>query len=231
MRLVYGLISVRGGCQMGSEPKRSTNDSYNSLLTAVFKTMYSKMNAAERLLLRHRFVQRLNIYHSCLSAVLGILTIWHSSLILTVYSVILSVVLVMSITYQNSQNYLERSRALDKCSFQLRQLITDIKAETSFDKSKNAAFYKSYQSIIEDCEHHLQIDYHTAMARERRFKKEPGVTFSKLIYRADVVRYFIIKVILFSAPTLLSLAIVYITQKPRIDNILRTLKQLFYPNI
>ena len=209
---------------MDKESRENTRDSYDSLLTAVFKTMYSKMNAAERLLSRHRFVQKLNIYHSCLSAVLGILTIWHSSLILTVYSVILSVVLVMSITYQNSQNYLERSRALDKCSFQLRQLITDIKAEASFDKSKNAAFYKSYQTIIEDCEHHLQIDYHTALARERRFEKEPRVTTSKIIYRVDAVCIFLIRSLFISVPTILSIVIVYVTQKPRIDNLLIILK-------
>lgn len=148
-------------------PEKAIVTGYEKFHRRVLTTMFAKMNAAARLLSKYRFVQGLNIYYSCLSAALGIITIRYSSNLLTMYSVIMSVVLVMSITYQNSQNYLERSRSLDRCYLQLMSLADEIELEETYSLDKERKFKQQYRSIIEDSENHSQFDYHTAIVREK----------------------------------------------------------------
>lgn len=196
------------GYQDNGSIKRPYRSNYNKLFRTIKITMYSKMNAAERLLLKYRFVQSINIYYSSLSVVLGIITLTVNDIKnLSVYSVILSIVLALSILYQNAQNYLERSQALNRCYFQLKRLLEQIAHEETFNLQLKKKYELEYISIIENVENHMQFDYYATLVREKIHAKKDMAKAYTMYYSHKILSFFL-TVLFYSVPLIIAIIII-----------------------
>lgn len=89
-------------------------------------TRRNRMNAADRLVEQEQFLQRINIYYSCVAAIISILCLVNMDyLLLSIASTVVTVVLSMSIAYLNAQHYGERAKSFHSNFLALYQLLFD----------------------------------------------------------------------------------------------------------
>lgn len=141
------------------EPLKSYGDLLE-LKRSVSKTRLNRISAANRLLDSERFLQGINIYYSCFSAVLAIFSLISQERALGVWSAIITVILAISIVYLNAQKYGSRSQELKNNYIALHKLIFDIEAAISANDSKrNKEFTDRYCDLLQTSENHIQYDH------------------------------------------------------------------------
>lgn len=115
----------------------------NDLSKNIDITRRNRMNASDRLIEQEQFLQRINIYYSCVAAIISILClVYKDYLLLSIASTVVTVVLSMSIAYLNAQHYGERAKNFHSNFLALYQLW--------FDTQKTIRMYSSLYNIVLD---------------------------------------------------------------------------------
>lgn len=129
------------------------------LRTTVSKTRINRINAATRLLSTENFLQGINIYYSCFSAIISILSLLSEDRVLSVWSAILTVILAISIVYLNAQKYGSRSQELKNNYIELHKLLFDIgEAEATNNTTCIHELHERYYKLLQTSENHNRID-------------------------------------------------------------------------
>ena len=97
-------------------------------------TRRSRMNAADRLIDQEKFIQGINIYYSCFSAVISIICLIKTDQYLAIASTILTVVHAMSIIYLNAQHFEKRAQQFHTNFLDLYQLLFETRAAICIGK-------------------------------------------------------------------------------------------------
>lgn len=159
------------------------NKKYGNLLElqrAVSITRINRINAANRLLRTESFLQGVNIYYSCFSAILAILSLISEKRELAVWSTVVAIILAISIVYLNAQKYGNRSQELKTNYIALHVLLYDIEeAIAENDDGKNKDLSDRYCKLLQTSENHTDLDF----LRQKKNYNHP-------MSRAETVKYY-----------------------------------------
>lgn len=123
-------------------------------------TRRNRINASTRLLARERFVQAINIYYSCVAAIVTLLSLIYKTRSFGVASAVLTVILAISIVYLNAQKYGSRAQQLQTNYIALQQLLFDIEAELRQDEVKASKhLFDRYIELMQTSENHNHQDH------------------------------------------------------------------------
>lgn len=179
-----------------NENTQKVYDSLCTLKTNISKTRINRIHAANRLLSTEKFLQGINIYYSCFSAVLAILGLYVKDTFFSVWSVIFTVVLAISIVHLNAQKYGNRSQELKTNYIALHELLFKVEfAVGRCDISKYEEFAEAYCKLLQTSENHITMDYLKA-----KYKNGDLVKMDFAYYWAIKVTNFVVKTILILLP-------------------------------
>lgn len=137
-----------------------------SLEHAVAITRHNRINAANRLTGTEDFLQGINIYYSCFSAILAVLSLLSSKTEIAVWSTLLSIILAISIVYLNAQKYGSRAQefktnyiALHELLFDIQREIAEYRAEENLATEKMNELQAQYCKLLQTSENHINLDY------------------------------------------------------------------------
>ena len=147
---------------MGEEQKTTYQKQRKSLENSIWLTRKSRINAEERLLSFNNFVQGLNIYYSCLMAVVSILGLTFENKALAIEGAILSPVVVICIVFLNAQGYEKRAQELKRNYIELNKLLYEVRQlELKEDPEAKAlqSCSQKYCELMKFAENHRPWDY------------------------------------------------------------------------
>ena len=179
-----------------NENNQKIYESLCVLKTNISKTRINRIHAANRLLSTEKFLQGINIYYSCFSAVLAILGLYVKDTFFSVWSVIFTVVLAISIVHLNAQKYGNRSQELKTNYIALHELLFKVEfAVGRCDIRKYDEFAEAYCKLLQTSENHITMDYLKA-----KYKNGDLVKMDFAYYWAIKVTNFVVKTILILLP-------------------------------
>lgn len=182
--------------KLENEKDQKIYESLCTLKTNIYKTRINRIHAANRLLSTEKFLQGINIYYSCFSAVLAILSLFVKDTFFSVWSVIFTVVLAISIVHLNAQKYGNRSQELKTNYIALHELLFKVEfAVGRCDISKYEEFAEAYCKLLQTSENHITMDYLKA-----KYKNNGLVKMDFAYYWAIKVINFVVKTILILLP-------------------------------
>ena len=135
-----------------SEDKKIKKD---VLADQIKYTINYRSTKAKRLLKSESFIQQINILYSCFGAFLSVWSLLAEHIFISFIATIVSIILVVSITYLNSQRYAARAKDLDANILDLRNLQAEVLTELSEEKltekelSEKEKTYNSYLAASE----------------------------------------------------------------------------------
>lgn len=167
-------------------------------ITAQARRMYitykARINASERLKKTNAFIQGLNIYYSLFLTVLSIYSISTGtqklSLVITVYSVVVTVTIV----FLAAQNYGERAKSLKNNYVAICKLYNKIDDTISQDELH--AICEEYNQLIDSSENHSEYDFFKAcmgIPEEREKLSKRQKFLQNFIYYGSIfLKFFLI---------------------------------------
>ena len=90
------------------------NDYINKLSDQIWITRISRVNAEKRLEKKEAFIQGINIYYSCTTIIFSILSYVTADNYLSLISIFMTISLLISIMYFNSQKYMQIAKDYKK---------------------------------------------------------------------------------------------------------------------
>lgn len=166
----------------------------------MYITYKSRINAAERLKRTNAFIQGINIYYSLFLTVLSIYSIstgtQRLSLVITVYSVVVTVTIV----FLAAQNYGERAKSLKNnyvAIFKLYNKIYD-----GMSQNELRAICEEYDQLIDSSENHMEYDYFKACKGIPEEKPKLSIR-QKIVLNSIYYGSILLKIILIALPFML----------------------------
>ena len=127
-------------------------------------TRQNRINASARLLAQERFVQSINIYYSCVAAIVTLLSLIDDAKSFGIASAILTTILAISIVYLNAQKYGTRAQQFQVNYNALQKLLYDVDAELQKDRISDISDYTNrYIDLLQTSENHNYQDHLRSM--------------------------------------------------------------------
>lgn len=167
---------------------------------AVSMTRKNRISASDRLLRTESFLQGVNIYYSCFSAFLAVLSLVSERKELAIWSTVVAVILAISIVYLNAQKFGNRSQELKTNYIALHALLFEIDdaiAQNCEDKNKELT--DKYCELLQTSENHTDLDF----LRQKRNYGEKMSRAEMVKYYALVVSHLILKILAVISPLIL----------------------------
>ena len=140
-------------------------------------TRSNRINASNRLLKTEHFVQAINIYYSCVAAIVTVLSLIYKEGNYSIASAIMTIALAISIVYLNAQKYGNRAQQLQQNYLALHQLRFDIEnaiRDRKEDCNKDIdiiGFQKRYVDLLQTSENHIDQDFRRTMWKNDHDRK------------------------------------------------------------
>ena len=132
-----------------------------TLSRRMYITYKSRINAAERLKKTNNFIQGINIYYSLFLTALSIYSVNSGtpklSLVMTVYSVVVTVTIV----FLAAQNYGERAKSLKNNYVAISKLQNSLEENMTTEDIQK--INDGYDALIDSSENHTEYDYFKAI--------------------------------------------------------------------
>ena len=172
----------------GESPEK---DQLSELLRVVNLTRLNRIHASNRLLGTEQFVQYINIYYSCVTAVITILSLRYPDSSFGIASAIMTVALAISIVYLNAQKYGNRAQQLQMNYLALHQLRFDIEnAKRNSDFSELKELENRYVHLLQTSENHIEHDYRkTLWLNDRKHKCKEN--YRPKLFGLEWIKFFI----------------------------------------
>ena len=156
----------------GKEPEEREEREIEKLLKAVRVTRANRINASNRLLSQETFVQAINIYYSCMAAIVTVLSLIYKEGSYGIASAMLTVILAISIVYLNAQKYGGRAQQLQTNYITLQQLEYEIQADiTAGREERLGELQERYIKLLQTSENHIHYDHLLTLYRRDQIKK------------------------------------------------------------
>lgn len=168
-----------------SEDKKIKKD---VLVDQIKYTINYRSTKAKRLLKSESFIQQINILYSCFGAFLSVWSLLAEHIFISFIATIVSIILVVSITYLNSQRYAARAKDLDANILDLRNLQAEVLTELSEEKlTEKEKTYNSYlaASEVEEDYDKLYFDIFENMSNKSRKQK---------IHKLRIIQFYIMMI-------------------------------------
>lgn len=183
------------------------NNTYTEKLSnQIWTTRVSRVNAEKRLLNKEQFIQFTNIYYSCTTIIFSILSYVKNDTQLNLISIFMTISLLVSIMYLNSQKYLQAAQDYRDNYSQLQQLELQLKHLDDDSKGELAKIENEYCKLMNGYSNHTTFDYYCTIAHAKElFKLENNWKEIRGKYYFGIIWRFLIKVFLAILPILLYL--------------------------
>lgn len=174
------------------------------LKNRIWITRISRINAEKRLISKEKFIQAINIYYSCLTTILSIMSVVQDDEKLGIITVYMTVSLLVSIMYLNSQKYGEHARefrenytALQRLEFKLNHI--------SGESNEIEEIEEEYCTLLNKYNNHITYDfYYTLYNSSPDFQINHGWNKTKALkYRWGCIWRFLVKLVVVLLPIFL----------------------------
>lgn len=125
----------------------------------IWTTRVSRINAERRLVKKERFIQGINIYYSCVTIIFSILSLIYSDNKLSLVTTCMSICLLVTILYLNTQRYMEHARDYRSNYTALHKLEMQLENE-SITPEKVEEIRLKYCDLLDTAWNHVQYDYY-----------------------------------------------------------------------
>ncbi len=162
------------------------------LTRRMYITYKSRINAAERLKKTNNFIQGINIYYSLFLTTMSIYSVNFGtpklSLIITVYSVIITVTIV----FLAAQNYGERAKSLKNNYVAISNLQNQLKEDMQQEQIQEIS--NEYDELIKNSENHSEYDYRKAIINieGEKLKIVDRIIYYCMYYGSIILKLFLI---------------------------------------
>lgn len=181
-------VNVESKEEKRSRRMREREEKYNEplklygellhLKDLVITTRKNRINAANRLQRTETFLQGINIYYSCFAAVLSVLSLLSDNKALSVWSVIITIILAISVIYLNAQKYENRAQELKTNYIALHRLLFKIEEAIAENKVENfTRYYEKYCELLQTSENHINLDYLRQIKKERKMDIQEEIEY------------------------------------------------------
>jgi len=165
-----------------------------ALSRRIYITYKSRINASERLKKTNSFIQGINIYYSLFLTALSIFSVSSGtpklSLVITVYSVVVTVTIV----FLAAQNYGERAKSLKNNYVAIFKLYNHIQPDMQEDELQKIS--DEYNKLIDSSENHTEYDFSKAcmgMSDERgKLSARHKIIYYTTYYGSILLKTFLI---------------------------------------
>ena len=130
-------------------------------------TKKCRMNTESRLLSNATFLNISNIYYSIIISIISIISIITNDNTYSIISVILSVALIISITFATSLNYKERAEKMKRNYLDINELETKLKYIDPNSKDEIKTIELEYNKLLDNVENHLEYDYYRVLKNNK----------------------------------------------------------------
>ena len=159
----------------------------------IWTTRVSRINAERRLINKEKFIQAINIYYSCVTIIFSILSINNDDNQLSLITTFMSICLLVTILYLNSQRYMEFARDFRTNYTSLQKLEMLLDNEDNLPQ-RIEEIQMEYCNLMDSACNHIQYDYYCTVSqssgdyRKQRWTRTVkwGFRWGK-IWRATVV--------------------------------------------
>lgn len=199
----YGKEEVVISCMEISQIIKMSEEKRVKFRDQIWRTRIARIHAEKRLKEKELYIQVTNIIYSAMLIVYSLISIIYSSNIVSVFSLILSFVLFVSMLFFNSQNYTERALGFRKSYTELQKLESRLDHAQKIDDDEAKCIVEQYCNLICDSENHSSYDHLWALYEYADYNK--NIINIKTFFRWIVSRFwrFVIKVIIMVVPFIL----------------------------
>lgn len=133
----------------------------------IWTTRVSRINAERRLINKEKFIQAINIYYSCVTIIFSILSINNDDNQLSLITTFMSICLLVTILYLNSQRYMEFARDFrtNYTSLQKLEMLLD---NEDILPQRIEEIQMEYCNLMDSACNHIQYDYYSSVAAPAR---------------------------------------------------------------
>lgn len=178
-------------------------DERKELSDQIWFTRISRIKAENRLIEKEHFAQFVNIYYSLFAIICSIISYHYNDTKMGLFTIIITVSLMVSILYLNGQKYLEQARDYRTNYTQLH--ILEMKAK---DPSQELmGIREEYCKLLNSSSNHIEFDYLKAISNASdEYKEKKGWKGKAKYYYWGCFWRSVVKFMVLMAPILLLLA-------------------------
>ena len=171
--------------------------SLQELCRVIDLTRSNRINASNRLIKTEHFVQAINIYYSCVAAIVTVLSLIYPDGNYSIASAIMTIALAISIVYLNAQKYGNRAQQLQTNYLALHQLRFDIENAIR-ERKENCAcidiksFQKRYVDLLQTSENHIDQDFRKTMwEKDHKRKNRMQADYVHRLVGIECVKFYL----------------------------------------
>ena len=154
-------------------------DERKKLADQIWLTRISRIKAENRLIEKEHFVQFINIYYSLFAIICSIISYHYNDTKMGLFTIIITISLMVSILYLNGQKYLESARDYRTNYTQLHRLEMELKDSSSDLKT----IRNKYCELLNTSSNHTEYDYLKALSNASdEYKEKKGWEKKRLFY-------------------------------------------------
>lgn len=178
-------------------------DERKELSDQIWFTRISRIKAESRLIEKEHFAQFVNIYYSLFAIICSIISYHYNDTKMGLFTIIITISLMVSILYLNGQKYLEQARDYRTNYTQLQ--ILEMKAK---DPSQElVGIREEYCKLLNSSSNHIEFDYLKAISNASdEYKEKKGWKGKAKYYYWGCIWRSVVKVMVLMVPILLLLA-------------------------
>ncbi len=167
------------------------------LADQIWFTRTSRIKAEERLIKKEQFTQFVNIYYSLVAIICSIISYHYGDSKMSLFTIIITVSLMVSILYLNGQSYLKQARDYRTNYTYLHHLSMKVKD----NQNDLSDIQKEYCELLNSSSNHIEYDYLKALSNsDYSYKRKKGWKTKKYLYYWNCFWRLLIKVIVLVVP-------------------------------
>ena len=171
-----------------------TTKDFENFKNQVWCTRVSRINAEKRLIAKEKFIQFINIYYSCVTVIFSIMSYVNCDNNLSEITIYMTISLLISIFYLNSQNYPRHAREYRENYTSLQDIEFSLKHLSENDEEKIKQIEKEYCTLLNEYSNHITYDYYCAIHdSNREFKEKKNWKEIRHFYRLGKLWRFVLK--------------------------------------
>lgn len=149
----------------------------------IWTTRISRVNAEKRLVNKDKFFQGINIYYSCMTIIFSIMSLSNDDKNLSLLTIFITISLLISILYVNSQNYIELAKDYRNNYTNLQRLEFRLEHIEDANDSKIIEIEEEYCNLLHASSNHIAFDYYCTIYgssgdyRKKRWSKNIKIKF------------------------------------------------------
>ena len=175
-----------------------------NLSDQIWITRISRVNAEKRLQHKDVFIQVINVYYSCITIFFSVLSYINKDDILSLLATFVTIFLLISILFLNSQQYLQSAKNYKENYTELQKLEFKLKHISKEEIDKINEIEKEYCNLLNTYSNHITYDYYRTMFNaNKEFRKEKNCQRVYFLYLLGFLWRFILQVSIILLPILL----------------------------